>query len=310
MAINLTELTEYVQENADSIVGKAINAGKTLSLFPNYGVRGTGRLLNTMTQSPVGRLSSCGFNDQSETALDQRELKVSHITIDHSICMPDLQKYFTDLARKASVGSYNEDAPFGSQIFDDFVMKVSQLNEIAIWVGNKVSGSGHNALVDGVKTVLTGESFINANTSGYTAVDATNIIDVIDEIEGSIDEEIVERDDLYIFVPIAWYRMYIKAMRDANLYHHDAEMGDFTYKIPSTETTLMGTRGLKGTDEAYAFSLANVAKGIAEGGDKDVEDFRSGFDGKEDKLWMKIKYALGVQFFFPEEVSVFELAAS
>lgn len=310
MAVNLSELTEYVEENADVLVGKAINEGQTLSLLNKYGVRGIGRELNEIASTPIGRNSACGFQDDSESKISQETLNVNLHTFDHQICMDKLSKYFTDLARNTSAGSYNEEAPFGSQIFDEFIKKVNQINEINIWQADTQTGSGNLALTDGIITVLDGKPVVNANASGYQTVDNSNIIDVIDEIDDSIDEDVYGEDDVHMFVPISWYRMYIKALRDANLYHYDAKMGEFMYQIPSTSTVLVGTRGLKGVDKAYAFSLSNAAVGIADGGENDVENFKSEFDTKEDALWMKIKYKLGVSFFHPEEVSVFELATS
>lgn len=310
MGIVLSSLTEYVEENVDHLVAKAITTGQALEMMPKYGVRGTGRMLNKLAPTVAMRLASCGFNDQSTSAITQNELKVGHLMVDHSICMSDLQKYFTDLARNPSKGSYNDEAPFEGQIFLDFVEKVGQENSIALWQADTDTGSGNLALFDGIIKVLDGKPVIDGNTGNVdvaTGVDATNIIEIVDAMDDAFDEDLMGADDKVIFLPIAWYRLYIKAIRNANLYHHDADMGNLRYKIPSTDTLLVGERGLKGIDEMYGFSLSNSAVGVAEGGDRDVENFITGFEEKTDTLWMKIKYALGVQFFHYDEVVVFKL---
>lgn len=310
MGLVLSSLTAYVEENAEQLASKATNSGWALEMFPKYGVRGTGRKLNKLSPTVVARLASCGFTDASTSAITQNELKVGHFVIDHSICMTDLQKYFTDLARNPSKGSYNDEAPFEGRIFNDFVEKVAQENGIMLWQGDTTAGVGNLALMDGIIEVLDGQATINGNVDGVTVatgVTAANIIAIIDGIDNAFDEDLMHADDKVIFVPIAWYRLYIKAVRNANLYHHEADMGKLQYKIPSTDTLLVGERGLKGTNRAFGFSLSNVALGVAEGGDKDVENFITGFESKTDTLWMKVKYAMGVQFFFYEEVVEFTL---
>lgn len=310
MGLVLSSLTEYVEENVEQLNAKAITTGQALSMMPKYGVRGTGRMLNKLAPDVAMRLASCGFNDASTSEITQNELKVGHLMVDHSICMSDLQKYFTDLARNPSKGSYNDEAPFEGQIFLDFVEKVGQENSIALWKASIANGTGNYGLFDGIIEVLDGQAVIDGNTGSVTVstgVDATNIIEIVDAMDDAFDEDSMSADDKVIFLPIAWYRLYIKAIRNANLYHHDADMGNLQYKIPATDTLLVGERGLKGTDEMYGFSLSNSAIGVAEGGDRDVENFTTDFEKKTDTLWMKIKYALGVQFFHYDEVVVFKL---
>jgi len=215
MSLDLTALSAYTDENKMPLVRKAILGGKTLGLITVQPDIKSSAAINILEGSAVFQAGACGFNASGTTTLTQRILSVAKIKQNEAICVDDLEAFYTQTMMKA--GSYNEEIPFAQLYAEEKAARSAKAIEKLVWQGD-TTGSGNLAMTDGLIKLIDAEASVVTGTT--KALDAANIIDAVDEMYAAIPEDVLEAEDLHLFMPMEKYRVYTKALRDANLYHY------------------------------------------------------------------------------------------
>jgi hypothetical protein len=308
MAFDLTALTAYVDEQRMDLIKKSILGGRTLSLIsiqPNIKSAAT---INIIDTDLVAQAGACGWDPDGTTELKQVELSVCPIKINEELCIDDLEAFYTQAMMRP--GSYNTEIPFEGIYAEQKSEKIAALIEDIIWRGD-TDGSGNLALCDGFLKQFgaSGSGVIDGNPAGLTAINASNIIDIVDEQVQLIPADIIDADDLYIMCGYDFYRLYAKALRDANLFHYNGAENqgmEFSQVVPGTNVRIVATRGLNNTNELVTTRAVNLYFGT----DllNDYEDFTIIYDNVEDNVKFRSKFKLGVATAFPEFVVHFDLA--
>jgi hypothetical protein len=208
-------------------------------------------------------------------------------------------------------GSYNEEIPFEQMFSEEKAGKINAVIDDIIWKGDTVSGTGNLALCDGFLVLansLSGDT-VAGNTSAATSITAANIIDLVDDMVAAIPSDIIDADDLHVFMGYEVYRLYAKALRDANLFHYtgaEDQGEDFSQMVPGTNVRAIAVRGLNGTNRMILSRAANLYFGT----DllNDSEEFRIFYSEDNDEVRFRAKWKMGVQFAFPEFVVDFILS--
>lgn len=189
--------------------------------------------------------------------------------------------------------------------------KINAVIDDIIWKGNTVSGTGNLALCDGFLALADSLSAdtVAGNTSAAVSITAANIIDLVDDMVAAIPADIIDADDLHVFMGYETYRVYAKALRDANLFHYtgaEDQGEDFSQMVPGTNVRAIAVRGLNGTNRMVLSRAANLYFGT----DllNDSEEFRIFYSEDNDEVRFRAKWKMGVQFAFPEFVVDFILA--
>jgi hypothetical protein len=307
MAFNLTGLTTYVDETQMDLIKKSVLGGRTLQLIsiqPNIKSSST---INIIGTDLVAQAGGCGFSSDGETLLTQREISVCPLKVNEALCLNDLEEFYTQKLMKP--GSYNEEIPFEGIYAEQKAENIAALIEDLIWKGDS-DGAGNLALCDGFLKQFgaSGSGVVDGNPAGLTAIDATNIIDIVDEQVGLIDTDVINGNDLYVMCGYDFYRTYAKALRDANLFHYTGAENqgmDFSQMIPGTNVRLVATRGLNNTNKLVTGPASNLYFGT----DllNDYESFKIMYDEIEDDVKFIAKWKQGVNVAFPEYVVYFEL---
>jgi hypothetical protein len=208
-------------------------------------------------------------------------------------------------------GSYNEEIPFEQIFSEEKAGKINAVIDDIIWKGDTVGGTGNLALCDGFVVLADSlsASTVAGNTSSATAINAANIIDLVDDMVAAVPSDIIDADDLHIFMGYEVYRLYSKALRDANLFHYtgaEDQGEDFSQMVPGTNVRAIAVRGLNGTNRMFLSRAANLYFGT----DllNDSEEFRIFYSEDNDEVRFRAKWKMGVQFAFPEFVVDFILA--
>ena len=294
MSFNTAALTAYVDELKLDLIAKAVLKGRTVDVINlQAGIKNTATI-NTLESSPIYQAGACGYNASGTTTLGQRDITVCPIKLNESSCLDDLENFYTSKMMKP--GSYNEDIPFEGLFAEEKAAQTSSFIDNLIWKGD-TAGSGNLALCDGFLKTMSGDSS-TVKVTGLTLT-ASNIIDEVDSMVAAIDPNIIDFDDLIIFMGYDKYRVYAKALRDANLFHYDGtenQGGDFTQVVPGTNVRVMAVKGLNGLTNLVASSAQNLYVGTDML--SDAEDFKIFYSDDNDEVRTIIKFKIGVNYAF------------
>lgn len=301
MAINVSSLTTYVDEQRLPLIRKAVLAPKSADLFNlQTGVKSKAALNILTTQVVFGDGGSCGWNQAGTNTLSQREIEVGHVKVNMNFCDRTLLDYWAGYEVKVAAGK--ETLPFEEAFVADIIAQVNAEVEKAIWQGNKTNGTGNLAIFDGLLTILGGEQDVIA----LDPVENANVAAEVYDAYAHIPLEVLH--DAVIFMGEDTFRSYVGELNSANLYHYDPKVDEgMTLVMPGTSTRIYGVPGLNGTGKIVAGARNNFYYGTDLEGDQEVFDLWYSKDNQEFRL--AIKFNAGVQVAFPDQVVVKSLTA-
>ena len=309
MALDVSGLSAFTDENKMDLIKKAILTGRSLEFMTIQPDIKSSATINILDSTLVGQAGSCGFNSDGTTILSQRTLSVDAIKVNESICIDTLEAYYTQ--KMMNPGSYNESIPFEQLYSEDKAEKIADMLESIVWKGDK-SGSGNIALADGLLKVIDAEgSVVDGNVGAVTAatgITAGNVVEIIDGMVESVPADIIDADDLILFVGYDVYRVYAKALRNANLFHYtgaENQGQEFSQMVPGTNVKVVAVKGLNGTNRMVLSRVANLYIGT----DllNDAEQFSIFYSKDNDEVRFVAKLKVGSQVAFPELVVEFTL---
>ena len=305
MALNLAGLSAYTDQNAMDLIKEAVLRGRTVDLVTVQGGIKSSATINRLSTTLNAAAGACGWSATNSTILDQRTISVCDIKVNESVCLNDLENYYTQI--QMNPGSYNTEIPFEQLYAENKRDVIMALIEDLIWKGNTATGSGNLALCDGLIKLFhaaTASTLSNFGTySINTATLASSIISKVDEACGKIDTDIIDTDDLHLFMSYADYRIYARALRDANYFAYSGaeDQGqEFSQMHPGTNVRVIAVRGLNSANRWVLTRASNIYVGT----DllTDAEDFRIFYSQDNDEVRFLAKWKLGVQVAYLEEV--------
>ena len=309
MALDVSGLSAFTDENKMDLIKKAILTGRSLEFMTIQPDIKSSATINILDSTLVGQAGSCGFNSDGTTVLSQRTLSVDAIKVNESICIDTLEAYYTQ--KMMNPGSYNESIPFEQLYSEDKAEKIADMLESIVWKGDK-AGSGNIALADGLLKVIDAEgTVVDGNVGAVTAatgITAGNVVEIIDGMVESVPADIIDADDLILFVGYDVYRVYAKALRNANLFHYtgaENQGQEFSQMVPGTNVKVVAVKGLNGTNRLILSRVANLYIGT----DllNDAEQFSIFYSKDNDEVRFVAKLKVGAQVAFPELVVEFTL---
>jgi hypothetical protein len=309
MSLNVGGLTAYVDETKMALIKKSVLGGRSLNFFTVQPDIKSSATINLLNSSLTAQAGACGWNEAGSTILTQRELSVCDIKINESICLNTLEGYYTQ--KMMNPGSYNEEIPFEGLFAEEKADQIGALVDDLIWKGG--TAGGNLALCDGMiykaTYVWTGDSAtVDGNVSNATAITASNIIDLIDDMVSVIPTDIIDATDLYLFVGYDVYRLWATALRNANLFHYTGAENqgmEFSQMIPGTNVRVVAVRGLNSTNKMFLSVKSNLFFGT----DllNDFEDFKIWYSNDNDEVRFLTKWKQGVEVAFPDHLVYFSL---
>jgi hypothetical protein len=298
MSLDLSGLSAYTDEQKNELIRASLFEAKTLSLISVQPGIKSSAAINILSSTPLWAAGACGFSAAGSTPLTQRNIAVSSIKKNESICLDDLEAYY--IQSKMRPGSYNEDMPFAQIYAEELVGQTAKMIENLTWMGD-TAGAGNLVFADGLVKIIDAEAGVVTGT--ILAMDAANIVAAVDEMVAAIPADVVASEDLTLFMGYAEYRIYAKALRDANLYHYDGSenQGDmFTQFVPGTNVKVVGVGGLSGQARMFLAEASNLFAGT----DllNDSEQFRIFYSEDNDEVRVIQKMKIGFQVAFPERI--------
>ena len=301
MAIDVTKLSQYVDETRKELILNTVLGAKSASLFNlQTGVKHQAALNLLDTTIEFGDGSDCGWDAAGTSSLSQRLLTVGQVKINTPFCEKKLLKVWAGQDVKVAAGTAN--LPFEQEFIKGVVDGVKQENEIAIWQGDTDSSLANLNKYDGLIKVITDSSvFIKPSETPATSVKAC-----IDSVYTSIPVKVLRKASVCMGEDA--FRTYVLALASANLYNYKPEVGaEMELVIPGTSTKVYGLAGLNGTKTVIAGVLnENIFYGVDMEGDDEKFDMWYSKDNQEFRL--VINFAAGVQVAHPDEIVMYTYA--
>ena len=286
MAVNLDSLRVYVDENKLDLIRKTVLGPKTIGyLNLQTGVKGKTKINLLETTVTFGDGTSCGFTDNANTKISQREIDPASVKINATFCDKKMQRYFMN--HQVTVAAGRSTLPFEEHFVNSLVESTGVELEKAIWNGVNIGGTEYKGFIE-----------IGAD---FTAINPTAQETVYEMIRKGYDAiPSASLADTVIFLGIDKYRELAGELTAKNLYHYDPKVDEaFEMILPGTTTKVVGVAGLDGTGYGVALNVKHAFYGTDMEGDEEVFDL---WYSKDNQEWRAaINFVFGVQVAFPNE---------
>lgn len=314
MSFDVSALAAYTEQNAMDLIIKSV-AGGRLSEYANLqdGVKGP-TTINILSSDVVFQADGCSRTANGSTTLSQRTITPGAVAIHEDLCMSDLAAKYTAVMLKAGLTGEKEEIPFEELYFAEKVAKLQKAIEVADWQGDTTSGTANLSKYDGLNKIIAAATAVNGNPSGITiatGVTASNVIGILTGMAELMPEDIMDADDLKLFVGMDTFLKYQKAIADGNYFHYVVE-GGYTSELPLIgfpNVTVCATPGLSGlnTGNCYLMRASNIYVGV-DLPDEESNDVRSWYDDNDRIYKVTMAFRRGVNVAFPDQVVEFLLA--
>ena len=314
MSFDVSALAAYTEQNAMDLIIKSV-AGGRLSEYANIqdGVKGP-TTINILSSDVVFQADGCSRSASGSTTLSQRTINPGAVAIHEDLCMTDLAAKYTAVMLKQGLTNEKEEIPFEELYFTEKVSKLQKAIEVADWQGDTTSGSSNLSKYDGLNKIIAAATAIDGNPTAITqatGITNANVIGILTGMAELMSEDIMDADDLKLFVGMDTFLKYQKAIADGNYFHYVVE-GGFTSELPLIgfpNVTVCATPGLSGlaTGNCYLMRASNIYVGVDLPGEES-NDVRSWFDLNDRIYKVTMAFRRGVNVAFPDQVVEFLLA--
>ena len=292
MALNVSTLTNYVEEKRLPLIAKSFLSGKTIDLIQlETGVLQDTALNLVSASVDFGDGATCGWNATDGVALSQRILKPTFLKVNQSFCDKSLLKKWASYEVKLAAG--REQLPFEESFMAEIANAISESIEKLVWQGDSTNDNEPDGFLKILGAVSSGvvSATWSAGTTAYNRIKT---------VYNAIPANIIDKEDTVIFVGEETYREFIQDLVAANLYHFSPDYKAGEYMLPGTAIRVIAVNGLNGTGKIVAGRLSNFFYGVGAEDDKDTFDFWYSQDNREFRL--AVYFAMAVQVAYPNEI--------
>ena len=290
MAINVSGLTAYVDEQRLPLIRKTIFAAPSVKHFNlQTGIKHAAALNILNTTVAFGDGATCGWNEAGTSEFSQRVLEVGNFKVNMSFCDKAMLKYWNGYDVRVAAGQ--KSLPFEEDFVNGIIDGVKVKLEDLIWKGVKATDK-----MDGILTILSAAS---ASTIQPTLASSDTIYEKTVKAYQAIPAKIL--DKAAIFMGVDNFRDLVLELTAKNLYHYSPEVdGSMEIVLPGTSTKVYGVAGLNGQKAIVAGNPENIYYGVDMEGDEEKFDLWYSKDNQEFRL--AINFNAGVQVAFPDEI--------
>lgn len=287
MAINVSALTAYVDEQRLPLIRKTIFAAPSVKHFNlQTGVKHSAALNILNTTVAFGDGATCGWDEAGSSAFSQRTLEVGNYKVNMSFCDKAMLKYWNGYDVRVAAGQ--KTLPFEEDFVNGVIDGVAEKLETIIWQGVKATDK-----IDGILTILGNESTVIKSEAGTTIYDS--VLNAYKAIPAK------KLDKAALFLGVDKFRDLVLELTAKNLYHYNPAVDEkMEIVLPGTNTRVIAVSGLNGKSNVVAADPENIYYGVDMEGDEEKFDLWYSQDNQEFRL--AINFNAGVQVAFPDEV--------
>jgi len=217
--------SNYAGEHAGQYIAAALRSAKTLEYLTVLENVKFKRNITKVASSSMIADATCDFSDAGTLTLTERVLNPKELQINVDLCKKDLLADWQ--AASMGAGAWNRDmsGDFSAFVISHLSDTIADWIEQVIWTGNDGDPGSVTGMLTaaGVGTIDADAAVVEADNSGGagTAHNATNIDENLGLILASVPATVYGKEDLYIYLGTAAYRLYIENQATAgfqNLY--------------------------------------------------------------------------------------------
>ena len=310
---DVTALSDYVNQTNENLLSQSLMSDPTanyVSIMP--GIK-SAENINTLDSAMALQTGSAGFAaGSSSTNFDAVTLAVDKFKINEQLDPYALEQKWIQVAM--TPGSIQEGIPFESYIANEKAEKISKIIAQLSWQGSTagLTGAGNLAFADGFIKTLAAEAtrVTPSGATAGTAFNASNIVATLDSMIAALNVDVLDRDDLVLWLSPAMYRTLVSALKTLNNYWIDPSVTiDGTFMYPFSNVRVVRTYGLanSGTQSGYAVNSNDaVVLGPAQllfwGTDlvSDYSTFKLFYADAEDAVRFIFRAKLGTAVVYPQ----------
>lgn len=307
---DVSGLTAYVNEEKLPLLVKSVFSGETGSTFEiQEGIKYKD-VLNYLDTEVIFRSNAgCGtFTASGDTTFTQKEISVDPFIHEQAFCPDDLENFWARIGLQK--GCYYDTMAFEQEWVSHYTNLVNKQIELMLWRGNKSTGSGNLALINGFIQVIDADTTVvdgNLTGGGYTqvtSITAANIIASLEQMINVLPTDVEGADDLMFMVGWDSFKKLLSALKSLNNFFYDGVNAN-PYKsgevfLPTFGIKVKAFRGLDGTNRMFLGRQSNFVIGTDM--KNDWENFQMWYEQKDDKILTRLKAKLGVQIKFGSEM--------
>jgi hypothetical protein len=306
MALDVSALSTYVEQNELPLVTKSLFSAKTASLLTlQTGIKYQEAINILETDAIFQDGSGCGFSSSGTTRISQRILTVGQIKVNESICPKQLNKYYVQKELKKGSLPENEQVPFEEEYSGEKAGKIAEQLENSIWQGDTTSGDANLKRFDGFLKIMDAAGDYVSATS-QASITSANIFSILDDFYAKIPAALIDKEDFRAFCGWDTFRMLMSAIRTANLYHYNTD--DAVQKgeivVPGTNIKLVAVHGLDSTNRIVGARLSNLYYGVDM--ENEEERFEIFYAREADEVRYVAEFKAGVQVAFTSEIVMYK----
>ena len=292
MAVNLTSLTQYVDQERLPLIRKAVVGNRSAQEFYLMtGVKGSTALNLLDTEVVFGDGSTCGWTDAGSSKLSQRVLVPGAVKVNMSFCDKAMLKYWMNYDVRVAAGQKN--LPFEEDFVNGVIDGVKAKLEKLMWQGNTPSDA-----FDGIIKIAEAATLAATVTYATGATVSSIVKDVYDKIPTAA----YSKGEVVMYMGSDMYRKYIQELiANGNLVitnaMNDVPMPD-SILIPGTNVRVIGVAGLDTVGKVFASYKDNFVFGTDMAGDDEKFELWYSQDNREFRL--AIEFTAGVQIAYPD----------
>ena len=292
MAVNLTSLTQYVDQERLPLIRKAVVGNRSAQEFYLMtGVKGSTALNLLDTEVVFGDGSTCGWTDAGSSKLSQRVLVPGAVKVNMSFCDKAMLKYWMNYDVRVAAGQKN--LPFEEDFVNGVIDGVKAKLEKLMWQGNTPTDA-----FDGIIKIA--EAATLAATVTYAA--GATVSSIVKDVYDKIPTAAYSKGEVVMYMGSDMYRKYIQELiANGNLVitnaMNDVPMPD-SILIPGTNVRVIGVAGLDTVGKVFASYKDNFVFGTDMAGDDEKFELWYSQDNREFRL--AIEFTAGVQIAYPD----------
>ena len=302
MAINLSALTAYVDENSLPLIRKTILDGETVKhLQIMTGVKGATALNLLDTTISLGNGKACGFSAAGSDTFTQREVTPAAVKINKSYCHRSMLDYWMNNQVRVAAGDTG--LPFEQEFAEGVVKKTNVEIEKAVWQGITVNSVAYPGFIQ-ILTEDTDSTTEGVQPAGTQVSAGATIYATTMAVYNAIPADTLE--ETAIFMGRDQFRLLVQELIAKNLYNYATDLKDspaFELVLPGTNMHVYGVKGLDGTYDSkhwvIALNLAHAFYATDMRGDE--ERFKFWYSEDNDEYRLALAFNFGVQVAYPEE---------
>lgn len=302
---DVADLAPYIDQQREDLITRSVTEAKTLGYIAiQEGIKGS-EAIKLLDDSIIYQSGDCSMEPDGDTIFSDRNIAVETLGYMKKFCQKDLAGFWTQLALRPGAMAEDQTLPFEAQL-TSYLLSLHALElDKLIWQGNKSTGTGNLAWMNGFVQFLTvANGCVNLNTSGVAAMDANNAYEVFYECFTNTPANVAESGNLVCFAGRESFNFLMKNLVDLNFFHYSpadiATMNEVI--VPGTDMRVVRVPGLNGSDAIFTGKSTDFVFGTDLS--SDFDNYEMWYSQDKDAIFIRSKFRAGVQVPFLDQIGV------